>query len=55
MTAQRPCELASHSHWDRLEEFIQNTNLQLITSDIVSKELNISKRQAGQLLREYLA
>jgi hypothetical protein len=37
---------------ERFEDFVRNTNLQIITADVVSKELNVSKKQAASLLRE---
>ena len=53
--ATRPCEMAPHSKRDRLERLISDSSVQLITSGFISKNLNISKRSAGNLLREYMA
>lgn len=50
---KRPCELASHSNRDRLAQFIANSEKQFHNSFEISRELNISRKEAGQLLREF--
>lgn len=50
----RPCELAPHSLVARLEQYVTNTEIQLITTDTVSRALGISRRQAASLLRIYV-
>jgi hypothetical protein len=52
--APRPCEVAPHSHRDRLERLISESGRQLIDSDYVSQTLGITKRQASSLLREFI-
>jgi hypothetical protein len=54
MKPKRPCELVPHSHRGRIERFLlSQKHPHGVDAKIVSKHLNITEREACQLLREF--